>query len=329
MWGASWWDAFQAIGTVGAVILALGIALFDYFMNSKDLRKQRKESWKRTASLVSAWVETEYAPSADGRRYDKRAVLKVANESDEPIYDVAINVAIGPPMRQVGPLSAPVPIATLPPRSTRSWDISVGLLAHETTEGFIDFSEPVARVSFSDPRGTRWHRGFNGKLYEDSGETTKVNSEFSPENELQFGQLSPLNPLFTALLFLNAVRDKDLPNLELIKGTIDSQAQGWKTLSQDDYAKLGEKLKDYSVPVHAWYRTDRVAYIRLIPERDLDRQVSSEDGAEFVAKILTLVFRPKEGWKVFSLGATSAEWIDFGPGETHKSIRSFLDDHPA
>lgn len=89
LWGAHWWDALSAIGTVGAVVVALGLACAE---RKRARRAEKALEAERTdhrasleensAAMVSAWVEMTPVPSADGVYYERHAVVHVANESD-------------------------------------------------------------------------------------------------------------------------------------------------------------------------------------------------------------------------------------------------------
>lgn len=327
LWGADWWDAFTALGTVSAVVTAILISLFDSWRNRKALRREREKSQERTATLVSAWVETEYSPADNGTRYDKRTLLKVANESDEPVYNVFVDVALQEPFRQVGPLAVPTPIPTLAPRTLREWDVSPGLLPHEVSAGGYSFREPVARIIFSDPRKQRWQRDYSGVLEKFVSETSKSSSQLDSENDLQIGETSALNPLFVAMVFIASLQEEDGPNFKILRETLDPLAPGWKKMSEAEWTEFAAEMPQYAMPSHVWYRTPRVAYVRLISEAErLQTEATGE--AHYPMEILTLVFRGALGWTVFSFGPTSPEWIRFTAGETLQPIKSYLDEDP-
>lgn len=325
LWGADWWEALTAIGTVSAVVVAIAISLGDAISNRKALKQERQKADERTATLVSAWVETNYIPSQSGSRYDKISVLKISNESDEPVYDVSVNIALQGPFRQIGPLAVPSPIPTLAPRTVRQWDISAGLLAHDHDESLQTFVEPVARIIFTDPRKQRWQRNYTGVLEKSPKEEQEINTDLTPENELQIGPFSRLNPLVIAMAFLAALKEEKDPNVSSFPGTLDPQADGWKKLTREAWAELRQQAFYYAIPTHVWYRTPRVAYVRLINESQLDEPFTPEKSGEFTVDIITLVFRGSLGWRVFSFGPTPPEWIEFSPGATHGPFRSYLD----
>jgi hypothetical protein len=117
VWGADWWDAWQAFGTVGAVAIAMLLALYEGVRARRaekaltSEREQRLQSDRfATAALVSAWVETQYEPAADGTHYLRRGTLYLANESNEPVFNVHVVVGVGQPVVQIGPLAVPAPL---------------------------------------------------------------------------------------------------------------------------------------------------------------------------------------------------------------------------
>lgn len=326
IWGQSWTDVFQAFGTVGAVVTALMVALGDYLGNRKALRRQRREKENETASLVSAWVETEYVSAGEGARYDKISKLHIANEGSEPVFDLNVVVGLGPPWRQVGPLSAPVPITTLSSRRERIFDITAGILAHEVGEGFIDFSEPRARISFTDRRGVRWYRDFDGELFEDLSGEEDPSQKIDEQVPFQMGPASLLNPMFVAVGFMDALTKDDAGRAD-IDPFLDPHASGFSRMSDAEVGELKKSFAGYGLPAHVWYRTDRVAYVRVIRDRDVPEERPTHDGIDLLLlAVLTLTFRKNLGWRIFSIGPTMPNYIYFENGETEESVRSYLDD---
>lgn len=101
-WSLTWdlWTVLTAVGTVGATLVALVLALRAW--------TQEKDA---TARFVSAWVTDEYQPRSDGSSYKRVARLHIANESNEPVFNAMVNVHIGRDSTPLGPLAAPAPIA--------------------------------------------------------------------------------------------------------------------------------------------------------------------------------------------------------------------------
>jgi hypothetical protein len=321
VWEAKWWDAWQAFGTIGAVAIALTLALYEGVRARRaekalaSERKQRLHSDRfATATLVSAWVETRYEPSADGTHYLRRGTVHVANESNEPVFDVHVVVGVGQPVVQIGPLAVPAPIPVLPPRRHRSWDVSLGLLAYGG--GLRIPSDPVAKMYFSDAQQVRWSRDFEGRLKEqvDGQQEPQPNRD---EGEKQLGDPSnTFNPIWTALDFLNLIRREDPPvTAPELAPFLAENATGWKGLSNSEFRDLGQSLADYGMAAHAWYPAPQVAYVRLVHEEDQEKVVSAAGYVEVRAQIITLVFYAGSGWRVFSVGsgATEPDWIEFPP----------------
>lgn len=322
VWGAKWWDAWQAFGTIGAVAIALLLALYEGVRArraEKALtaeRRQRLESDRfATAALVSAWVETQYEPSPDGTHYLRRGTLHLANESNEPVFDVHVTVGIGQPITQIGPLAVPTPIPVLPPRRRRSWDISLGLLAFGG--GLQIPSDPVARVYFSDVQQVRWKRDFQGHL----GELTGEEQDQEPSEDEGLRQLgdpsNSFNPIWTAMAFLELVRRDDPPVTASELGPYYAEnATGWETLDDSAVRAFGEELADYGMAAHVWYPAPQVAYVRLVHKEDQKLLPSAAGYVKVRAQIMTLVFYAGLGWRVFSVGsgATEPDWIEFPRG---------------
>lgn len=122
--GADWWEAATAIGTVGAVIVALLLAWSESRRARRaekalaaEQTRQRAAVEEAQSSMVSAWVEIEPAASSEGTHYERRATVHVTNESDRPVYNA--NVCIGVQNETdrwtpVGPLAVPLPLQFSP-----------------------------------------------------------------------------------------------------------------------------------------------------------------------------------------------------------------------
>lgn len=321
VWDAKWWDAWQAFGTVGAVAIALLLALYEGVRArraEKALAFEREQRLRSdrfaTAALVSAWVETRYEPSADGTHYLRRGTVHVANESNEPVFNVHVVIGVGKPVVQIGPLAVPAPIPVLPPRRHRSWDISLGLLAYGG--GLRIPSDPVAKIYFSDANEFRWNRDFDGRL----AEQFDGQQEFQPdehEGVRQLGEPSnTFNPIWTALAFVSLIRREE-PRVTAseLAPLLAENAPGWQVLSDSEIRALGESLASYGMAAHVWYPAPQVAYVRLVHEEDQENLPSVGGHVEVRAQIVTLVFYPSVGWRVFSVGAgaTEPDWILFPP----------------
>ncbi|WP_454700064.1 hypothetical protein [Arthrobacter humicola] len=322
VWGAEWWDAWQAFGTVGAVAIAMLLALYEGVRARRaekalaSEREQRLQSDRfATAALVSAWVETQYEPSADGTHYLRRGTLYLANESNEPVFNVHVVVGVGQPVVQIGPLAVPAPLPVLPPRRHRSWDISLGLLANGG--GLQIPSNPVAKIFFSDAQEVRWNRDFEGRLREQGAEQQEAKPT-EDDGMRQLGDPSnSFNPIWTAMTFLNLIRREDPPvTASELAPLLAENAPGWARLDDSEVRALGHEFANYGMAAHAWYPAPQVAYVRLVHERDQDNAPSVAGYVEVRAQIITLVFYAGVGWRVFSAGAGSTEpdWIEFPTG---------------
>lgn len=322
VWEAKWWDAWQAFGTVGAVAIALMLALFEGMRArraEKALASEREQRLRSdrfaSAALVSAWVETRYEPSDDGTHYLRRGTVHLANESNEPVFNVHVVIGVGQPVVQIGPLAVPSPIPVLPPRRHRSWDISLGLLAYGG--GLQVPSDPVAKIYFSDAQDVRWNRDFEGRLRE------QIEGQQEPqpdkvEGVKQLGDPSnTFNPIWTALAFSHLIQREDPPvTASEVAPLLAANAPGWQAFGDSEFQEMGQSFADYGMAAHVWYPAPQVAYVRLVHEGDQDKVVSEAGYVEVRVQIITLVFYAGIGWRVFSVGAgaTEPDWIGFPPG---------------
>lgn len=91
-WGGpvSWAEALASLGTLAAVLLGLGVALWEVRQSRRQREAARAEHRRRQATQVTAWREVEWIESreqyGDGWwivRYEVR------NASSLPVYDVS------------------------------------------------------------------------------------------------------------------------------------------------------------------------------------------------------------------------------------------------
>ncbi|MDZ5077851.1 hypothetical protein [Nesterenkonia sp. HG001] len=321
LWGADWWEAAQAVGTVGATAVAVVLALAAGIQarrtekqRVKDQESNAKAEKRSSATLVSAWIETELHPSSDGTHYVRKALIHVANESNAPVFDVHVVVGVSRPLIQVGPLAVPVPIPTLPPARHRSWDISLGIAAYGG--GLQLPSEPIARLEFSDADGHRWVRDFDGAL-----QLKSVEDEASAPEEKgdprQVEASNGLNPVWTVVQFVSLITREDPPvKLSELAPLLAENASGWNELDDASVQSWGDELGDFGVGAYVSYPAPQVAYVRLLHEGDRANNVGAGGSAEVRVQYVTLVFYPGEGWRVFSLGGgvTHPDRIEFPPG---------------
>lgn len=334
IWGANWWEAFSAVGTVLAVVVSLTLAWMEGRRARRAemaLEKERAAhaiSVRRaTASLVAAWAENEYLVAADGTHYDRTVTVHVANASAEPVFNVHVAVGVENPPVQIGPLSVPVPIPVLAAGQSRAWDVTSGILARSEPYGVGAIpADPVAKILFTDAQGVRWERQFDGTLSEASGPARL----FDPDPEAatrQIGDVSnPLNPMGVALAFLDELRS-ERPSIRSARQWLAPTAAAWKDVSDKDLATIGKDLDGYGLAAHVWYPVRRVAYVRLVRDDVAAESTPTGPGpVDVPMQIITLVFLAGAGWRVFSIGGlgTGPDWIQFPKQDLHKSIRGEL-----
>lgn len=306
---------WTAIGTVGAVVLALGVALVQATVAIVLSVKRRRLARRKVASLVSAWVEYTYAPSQRGDYYRRTVSLHLANESDEPVFKVEVlcGIATQDGVIQLGPLSAPRIIPVLPPKREFVYDVTMGMLAfgeyaHDTLRGL------VAEVGFRDHENRRWERNFDGNLQLVKKSRPKVINE--ADDDIAFAQAGPIdnpyNPITTVLRFKHLADDEKVDDEQFHQHLVD-EASGWRKNSADDIAAFRGMLRTASMPTHVWYLTPRIAYIRLLDELP-------DNANPQPAHVLTLVWRnglnsEDRGWMLFGQGPYQPWMIAFTPGE--------------
>ena len=319
LWGANWWDAAQAIGTTAAVVVALLLAAWESYRHrttQKELSGLKQKEAERAeigqAGLVSAWVEHSYQPSRNGTHYSLTAHVYVANESNDPVFDVHVTIGTGDPVVQIGPLSVPMPISVVPPRRTRTWDISLPLMAHSPAVGQLP-AEPVARLSFSTPQGKRWHRNFEGKLSQKLAETSTYLQNDPEVGERQLGDLeNPYNPMQIALSFFSAATADPPARYQDVAPMLAPTAPGWANFSER-WPEICEMVEGYGLAAHVVYPAPRIAYVKLVHDDDSKKEVSEAGYITVRALVATLIFLPDIGWRLFSIGAgaTAPEWVPF------------------
>lgn len=304
---ATFWTA---IGTVAAVIVALGVALAQATVAIVLFVKRRRLARRNVASLVSAWIKHVYAPAPSGDYYRRTVSLHVANESDEPVFKVEVicGIATEDGLIQLGPLSAPRVIPVLPPKREFVYDVTMGMLAfggfaHDTFRGL------VAEVGFRDHEGNRWERGFNGDLQIVSKPRTAVPTE--ADDELKFAQAGPVdhpyNPHGLIIGLAHFASDPEVEDTQFHQ-ILAEHAEGWKVTSTEDIVAVRDMLRTASVAAHVWYPTPRIAYVRMLDE------TPDQKGQQY-AQILTLVWHNATGWKLFGVGQYLPWMIPFASGE--------------
>lgn len=146
-----WGDApswFAAVGTIGAVLVALGLA-------RREGRRHTQEVRRRQAELITAWVEQD-DPSYPW------VWVTLANASDQVVYRVvisALSIVDGSPVpRPSNPREWRRFISQLPPGQKKpvsvEWYVATGV------------ARPGVEIAFQDAGGRHWIRDTSGKLVE-------------------------------------------------------------------------------------------------------------------------------------------------------------------
>lgn len=306
------YELWTAVGTVGAVVVALVVALTQATVAIVISIRRNSLARRKVASLVSAWLEHVYIPSEEGTYYRRSVTLRVANESDEPVFNVEVTCGIETEagVIRVGPLAAPRVIPILPPKREFVYDVTMGMLgfgqfAHDSFHGL------VAEVDFRDHQDARWLRDFSGKLSKVSGKGKASLVEAS--DDITFAQAGPVehpyNPLGVVLAFATAAGDGDVSDQEL-REVLATHAPGWSKVSERDFRQVRKVLTTANLALHVWYPTPRVAYVRLVDSQEADRSGQT-------ATVLTLVWRNRVGWRFFGVGPYLPWDIGFDEGELH------------
>jgi hypothetical protein len=159
-WG-SMSDAFAAVGTVGALVVAGWVLL-------RDIATRRDAQVREQAELVTGWIEDHtrreiYDDDGNHDGWVKQANIGVINDSHGVVYDVDILLACGVPykVRPKGTepgLTKPV-LGHFPALAPGKWSVALPL-SHFTLEG------AGVELYFTDARRRTWRRDANGRLHE-------------------------------------------------------------------------------------------------------------------------------------------------------------------
>jgi hypothetical protein len=143
-------DWLTAVGTCGAVIVSVGLAI-------KELVDKRKRDERRQAELITAW----FVPYP-GEKPEHREVfvgLYVSNASSQLIYDFVAVCLLGRRTAVDGPgdlnLGMGALIGNVPPG---------GYTGYVNTSGGALGRRHSLEFAFPDSAGRYWFRGTNGKL---------------------------------------------------------------------------------------------------------------------------------------------------------------------
>lgn len=334
LFGADWWEAASALGTVGAVVVALLLAAGEAARARRAERalaseraEQRSDAEERQAGMVSAWVEVVATPSEDGSHYERKATVHVANESDRPVYNANVCIGVQNALDRwtpVGPLAVPLPLPVLASRSRQSWDITIPLLACSMDWG-NPLSGPTAAIAFTDSSGERWTRTFDLALTRQSRSSEAALFAIDPEHgEEQMGQIeNPFNPVTTVLLFLNALGRDGGPDWDLISALLDPGADGWGKMTDEQWLEAADHWSQLAIAAHVHYPAPRIAYVKTLTDEAAAKRREGPGYVEVPMTFFTLRFVRGVGWKVFSIGGpTPAHLIEFPEKDLLRDLRS-------
>ncbi|MBN9375920.1 MAG: hypothetical protein J0I40_11150 [Cellulomonas sp.] len=160
LWGVPWSDAFGAIFTALAVVVALAVAGLEWRRSSGERRAREAWELRRQASHVAAWevgesiYEEPWDRVADGPPpvVGCQRTIHVQNTSDQPVFHVV--VAYRWTEREAKPQEWELPVL-LPGQPATSW-----------APGLVNEADGTAllRVGFRDAAGYGWERTRSGVL---------------------------------------------------------------------------------------------------------------------------------------------------------------------
>ncbi|MEV8249967.1 hypothetical protein AB0O87_03450 [Microbacterium sp. NPDC076768] len=309
------WEAIAAMATVGAVITSVAFGVFEGFRARRDRRElislrasteaaaaaAAEAERVAVASLVTAWVADTYAYDTAASSYVRTVTLHIANESNEPVVNVAVGVYLGDEARLIGPLSTPALIPVIPPRREFKWDITTGVRAYD------DNADPRVAISFTDSRQKRWRRLLDGTLADPDEQDTFRSALDEPELAIaQTGAVDRYrNPMAVAYAFAEELwADPASFDLQSFRTLLDPLAEGWRgSWDNARIDQLRELLQDFSnLAALTWYSSPRVAYARLLSDESLRQLTGRTGGAAVQVYFITLVYRSDHGWTVFGVG---------------------------
>jgi hypothetical protein len=168
----SWVDVTTAVGTAGAAVVALGLGLRAEWRATRLDRKQYAEDEQRQAIRVAAWLLVEQDdgdgakevdagdPSLDMRK--ARIYSVIQNASDEPIWDVVVNVPIlvekSEGSRELKRIKTEDEIISVGPHGTLKLPVTALVVAYNRFPLQVEFRDNAGRDWRRDDRG-RLHRG--------------------------------------------------------------------------------------------------------------------------------------------------------------------------
>ena len=152
-----WWtftvDAVAAVATLGAVVVALVLGVFEVRKFRVEADARAAEERRAQAEKVSAWI----AMVQDRPLGGAFPHVRVSNASDEPIYSSSVILSEGAD----GPMEVGLEIGFVPPGGSVSERLQAPDLGRRTE---------AVTVTFRDASGRWWRRDTEGKLEERLGD---------------------------------------------------------------------------------------------------------------------------------------------------------------
>ncbi|MPZ71379.1 MAG: hypothetical protein GEU71_17925 [Actinobacteria bacterium] len=143
-------NAPEWIAAVGTALATAGTTTL--------LGMQRRSNIRAQAIQVSAWLVRDSA--ADAGRLN--VSLNVRNGSPEPVREVTVSLE-----KQGSRILELAEYRTLPPEKTLTEEKIVAwspVVSHGANGPHVTFDTPRISIMFTDARGNRWRRGFDGTL---------------------------------------------------------------------------------------------------------------------------------------------------------------------
>jgi hypothetical protein len=286
-WKWDFWSSAEAIGTISASVIAL------FGLNLKQIKAER---WA-AAKAVTFWISDEFFVSDDGSHYERKVLIHLQNQSDEPVYRIALNVTPDQGKSFIGSLSAPNPIPVLAPRTEQTYDISVPLTAYEDSWIFEVSGE------FRDANNIKWERSADGSLFDVSSRESgwkKINYSQKVADTSKKEKHDGSNPRVVAEAFLALLRED--PEGEQMQNLLAPEAAGWRDIN---WSLVQSEYRNLYMFSNVRYPAPRIARVYLTNDDSKFGQDVSGTGMQIEAKgVLTLTLANKGAWKVFGIGET-------------------------
>ncbi|MBO0919501.1 hypothetical protein J1G42_01520 [Cellulomonas sp. zg-ZUI222] len=160
-------DWLTAIGTVGAVVVALAFGIVaerrtrqDRRERAAELERAREAARRAQALRVAIWGHEDWSPAETEYVTDDSPVsIHIVNASDLPVVHVQV---------PGNPVWAGWSPQSLLPGEAKHVDLTLAELAGYERAGHPPDARGRLRVVFTDNAGTTWTRSFTGELWEHS-----------------------------------------------------------------------------------------------------------------------------------------------------------------